>query len=384
MKIGVVKETFPGERRVALVPAAVTPLKAAGMEVVVEAGAGEAAGFLDQAYREKGAEVAATRAAVFAAADLIAQVRTLGSNVEAGMSDLGMMRSGQSILGFSDPLTSTAAVQQLAARGVMLWSMELIPRITRAQSMDALSSMACIAGYKAVLLAAEALPKIFPMMMTAAGTISPAKVFIMGTGVAGLQAIGSARRMGAVVSATDVRAAAKEQVQSLGAKFVESSVDSGKAEGTGGYAKALDEDAARRQREAMAKVVAESDVIITTAAVPGRKAPTLLTTAMVDAMMPGSVIVDLAAERGGNCELTRAGETVVHKGITILGPLNLPATVPFHASQMYSKNVQTLLLHLVKDGQLKIDTADEITSETLVTKDGQIVNAKVRALTGTT
>jgi len=261
--------------------------------------------------------------------------------------------------------------------------MELIPRITRAQSMDALSSMACIAGYKAVLLAAETLPKIFPMMMTAAGTISPAKVFIMGTGVAGLQAIGSARRMGAVVSATDVRAAAKEQVQSLGAKFVESSVDSGKAEGSGGYAKALDEDAAKRQREAMTKVVAESDVIITTAAVPGRKAPTLLTTAMVDAMMPGSVIVDLAAERGGNCELTRAGETVVHKGVTILGPLNLPASVPFHASQMYSKNVQTLLLHLVKDGQLKIDTADEITSETLVTKDGQIVNAKVRQLAGT-
>ncbi|HEX4131925.1 MAG TPA: Re/Si-specific NAD(P)(+) transhydrogenase subunit alpha [Pirellulales bacterium] len=380
MKIGVVNETFPGETRVALIPASLAALGKAGMQLLVETGAGSRAGFADSAYAEKGAQVLASRAEVFAAADLVAQVRSLGANLTAGITDLGLMRSGQAIVGFCDPLSEPAAAQQVAATGAMLLSMELVPRITRAQSMDALSSMATVAGYKAVLLGAEALPKMFPMLMTAAGTLSPAKVFVMGTGVAGLQAIAMARRLGAVVSATDVRAAAKEQVQSLGAKFVESSVDTTKTEGSGGYAKALDEDAARRQREALAQAVAESDVVVTTAAVPGRKAPILLTTAMVEAMAPGSVVVDLAAERGGNCELTRAGQTISHHGVTILGPMNLPATVPSHASQLYAKNVATLLLHLVKNGQLTIDTADEITREILVTRDGQMVHPRVKEI----
>ncbi|HWA98480.1 MAG TPA: Re/Si-specific NAD(P)(+) transhydrogenase subunit alpha [Pirellulales bacterium] len=382
MKIGVVRETFAGERRVALVPISVAPLLKAGMQVVLESGAGEAAGFPDDVYRRQGAEVLASRAEVFSNAQLIAQVRALGANLEAGLADLGLIRPGQTIIGFADPLGNPSAAQQIAASGATLLAMELIPRITRAQSMDALSSMATVAGYKAVLLAAEALPKMFPMLMTAAGTLSPAKAFIMGTGVAGLQAIAMARRLGAVVSATDVRSAAKEQVQSLGAKFVESSVDSGKAEGTGGYAKSLDEDASRRQREALKQAVAESDVIITTAAVPGRKSPILLTTEMVECMAPGAVIVDLAAERGGNCELTRADQTVVHRGVTILGPTNLASTVPTHASQLYAKNVLNLLLHLFKNGELRIDTADEITRETLVTRDGQVVHPRLREAMG--
>ncbi|HEX3870164.1 MAG TPA: Re/Si-specific NAD(P)(+) transhydrogenase subunit alpha [Pirellulales bacterium] len=378
MKIGVVKESFPGERRVALIPGALPALAKAGMQAVLEAGAGVEAGFPDDAYRDKGAQVVASRAEVFATADAIVQVRALGSNLEAGLADLGLVRRGQAIIGFCDPLSSPGAAQQLAAQGATVWSMELIPRITRAQSMDALSSMATIAGYKVVLMAAEALPKMFPMMMTAAGTITPAKVLVVGAGVAGLQAIASSRRLGAVVEAYDVRPAVKEQIQSLGAKFLEIKLDTAAAQGEGGYAKEQDEGFIRKQREMMTQAVAGTDVVITTAAVPGKKSPILVTTEMVEAMLPGSVIVDLAAERGGNCQLTRPNETVVHRGVTILGPTNLPATVPYHASQMYSKNVTTLLAHLVKNGEFQIDMEDEITRETLVARDGEIVHARVR------
>lgn len=380
MKVGVVKESFPGENRVALVPASLGPLKKAGLEVIVEAGAGQNAGYTDDAYRERGAAVQADRAAVFAAADCLLQVRSLGANLEAGITDLGLLRDGQVVIGFCDPLTSPAAAQQTAARGVSLFSMELIPRITRAQSMDALSSMATVAGYKAVLLAASALPKMFPMLMTAAGTISPAKVLVLGAGVAGLQAIASARRLGAVVEAYDVRPVVKEQVESLGARFLDLPLETAGAEDTGGYARQLDESFYRRQRELLLKAVAVNDVVITTAAVPGKKAPVLVTAEMVQAMAPGSVIVDLAAERGGNCELTQPAKTIVAHGVTIMGPDNLPTTVPFHASQMYARNVSTLLLHLVKDGRFQFNLDDEITRETLVCRDGQVVHPRVREL----
>lgn len=383
MKVGVVRESLPGERRVALIPDSVTPLAKAGLAVVVERGAGLAAGFSDEAYQAKGATLLDSRADVFAAADIVVQVRCLGANLEAGITDLGLMRKDQVLIGFADPLGSPAAAQQIAARGTTLLAMELIPRISRAQSMDALSSMATIAGYKAVLLAAETLPKMFPMLITAAGTLSPAKVFIVGAGVAGLQAIASARRMGAVVEAYDVRTVVKEQVLSLGAKFLDLPLDAGASQDQGGYAKQLDEGFYRRQRELMLKAMAGNDVIITTAAVPGRKAPTLVTAEMVQAMAPGAVIVDLAAERGGNCELTVPGETVVRHGVTILGPTNLPATVPTHASQMYARNVTTLLVYLVKAGKLTLDVEDEIVRETLVTFEGDVLHPKVREILGT-
>ncbi len=375
MKIGVVKETFPGERRVALVPGVLASLKKAGLEVLLEPGAGLAAGFPDGDYQDKGATLAADRAQVFRDSDILLQVRTLGANLEAGRTDLPSLRSGQTVIGFAEPLLEAGAARELAGCGVNLLSMELIPRITRAQSMDALSSMASIAGYKAVLLAADTLPKMFPMMMTAAGTIAAAKVFIIGAGVAGLQAIATARRLGSVVQAYDVRPAVKEQVMSLGAKFVE--MELGTAEGTGGYAKAMDEEFYRKQRELMGRVVAEVDVVITTAAVPGRKSPILVTTEMVRNMKPGSVVVDLAAERGGNCEATRPGETVLVGEAKVLGPTNLPAAVPFHASQMYAKNITTFLLHMVKDGQLQLNVDDEIVRETLVCREGAVVHPRV-------
>jgi NAD(P) transhydrogenase subunit alpha len=382
MKIGVLKETFPGERRVALVPSLIPTLLKASHIVVVETGAGVAAGFPDSQYIEKGAKIA-PRDEVFDS-DLLLHVRALGANPEAGRAELERFDQGKILMAMCEPLSQPNLVREFADSGATLFSLELMPRITRAQSMDVLSSMATVAGYRAVLLAATALPKMFPMMTTAAGTITPAKVFVMGAGVAGLQAIASARRMGAMVSATDVRSAVKEQVQSLGAKFVESSVDSGKAEGAGGYAKALDEEAYQKQREALTKVVAESDVIITTAAIPGKKAPILVTAEMVGHMQPGSVIVDLAAERGGNCELTKPGETVVTDGgVTILGPANLPSEVPYHASQMFAKNVVTFLQHLVDLGlPNKVDSQDEITRDTLLCRDGEVVQPRIRDLLG--
>ena len=377
MIVGVPKETFPGERRVALVPTALRPLIKAGLEVIVETGAGADAGYPDSAYADKGAKIASSRDEVFGA-DIVVQVRGYGANPEEGKADVERLRRGQIVIGTFEPLTSIPAAKEVAAKGATLFAMELIPRITRAQSMDVLSSMATIAGYKAVLLGANHLPKMFPMMMTAAGTISPAKVFVVGAGVAGLQAIASAKRQGAIVEAYDVRPAVKEQIESLGGKFLELELEAGDAEDKGGYAKAMGEEFYRKQREMMTKVVAENDVVITTAAVPGKKAPILITAEMVRGMMPGSVIVDLAAERGGNCELTRAGETVVENGVTIIGPLNIPTTLPFHASQMYAKNVATFLAHLVKDGKVELNMEDEITRDTMVCRDGELVNPAMR------
>ncbi len=379
MIVAAAKETFPGERRVALVPVSVPPLVKAGWEVRVENGAGEAAGFTDSQYADKGATIV-SRTEAFAA-DCLVQVRSLGANPTAGQQDLPLLRSGQVVIGMCDPLGEPESVQALATAGVTMFALELVPRISRAQSMDVLSSQATVAGYRAVLLAATTLPKMFPMMTTAAGTITPAKVFVIGAGVAGLQAIASSRRLGAVVSAYDVRPVVKEQVQSLGAKFVELKLASG-GEAAGGYAKAMDEEFYRKQREMMLEVVAGHDVVITTAAVPGKKAPTLVTAEMVAGMAPGSVVVDVAAERGGNCELTRPGETVVEHGVTILGPANLPSDVPYHASQMYAKNVTTLLALLVKDGQWNLDTSDEIIRDTLVAKGGEVTNEKIRELLG--
>ena len=380
MIVGVPTETFPGERRVATIPAVVPVLAKVGLDVLLEAGAGVSAGFLDTAYADKGARIAGSRAQLFAEADVILQVRALGANLVAGREDLALLRPGQTVIGFSEPLGEPHAARDLAARGVTAFSMELIPRITRAQSMDALSSMATIAGYKAVLLAAGTLPRMFPMMMTAAGTIAPARVFIVGAGVAGLQAIASARRLGAKVEAYDVRPAVKEQVQSLGAAFLDLPLDTDESEDQGGYAKAQDERFYARQREMMTRVVAGSNVVVTTALIPGRPAPVLVTDEMVAGMPQGAVVVDLAAERGGNVEPSRQDETVVAHGVTILGPTNLPATVPYHASQMYAKNVSTLLLHLVDDGALKIDLADEITRGTLVSRGGEVVHPRVRDL----
>jgi len=377
MIVGVVKETFPGETRVALVPASVQQLVRADLEVLVEPGAGTAAGYEDASYTDKGATLAADRADVWRRADVVVQVRALGANPEAGKTDLERMRPGQTVIATCEPLTEHDATRAVAATGATLFSMEMMPRITRAQSMDILSSMATIAGYKAVLLGADALPKLFPMMMTAAGTLAAARVFVVGAGVAGLQAIASARRLGAVVHAYDVRPVVREQVESLGGKFVELELSTDTAEDAGGYAKELGEDFYAKQREMMLSVVAESDVVITTAAIPGKKAPILVTREMVEGMHRGSVVVDLAAERGGNCELTKPGERVDHNGVTILGPLNIPADVPYHASQMYSKNVATFLLHLVKDGELVVDLEDEITNGTLITRDGAVVHERV-------
>ena len=379
MIVAVPRESAPGEKRVALIPAMVPLLIKAGLEVLVQSGAGQAAGFSDEQYLQKGAKVAPSREDAFAA-DLLLQVRTAGANPRAGAEDLKRVRPGQMVVGMCDPLGEPQTAQQWAASGATLFALELLPRITRAQGMDVLSSMATVAGYRAVLLAATTLPKMFPMLMTAAGTITPAKVFIVGAGVAGLQAIATARRLGAVVSAYDVRPAVKEQVQSLGARFVEMELEAGDAEDKGGYARQMDEEFYRRQREMMARVLAETDVVITTAAVPGKKAQVLITAEMVAGMAPGSVIVDLAAERGGNCELTTPGETAVEHGVTILGPLGLASEVPHHASQMYSKNITTFLLHLVKDGQVKLDTEDEIVAGTLVARDGKVVHPAVAGL----
>jgi NAD(P) transhydrogenase subunit alpha len=378
MRVGVPRETFPTESRIAVIPAGVAVLIKSGLQVSVEQGAGAAAGFPDEAFRAHGADIV-SRAALFASADILLTVR-------AAPPDRAV-RPGQVLIGFADPLGAPGVIRQAAGTGATLLSMELMPRITRAQSMDALSSMATIAGYKAVLLAANALPRMFPMMMTAAGTISPARVFVIGAGVAGLQAIASARRLGAKVEAYDVRPAVKEQVQSLGARFVELPLESAGAEDRGGYAKAQDESFYRRQREMMLKVVEGSDVVITTALIPGKRAPILVTTEMVEAMQPGSVVVDLAAERGGNCELTKPDETVIHGGVTILGPSNPPALVPYHASQMYSKNIITFLQHLLgKEGaardSLSLNTDDEITRETLLTRDGAVVHPRVLELLG--
>ncbi|MHB1558902.1 MAG: NAD(P) transhydrogenase subunit alpha [Isosphaeraceae bacterium] len=381
MIVGVPRESFPGEQRVALVPGVIPNLTKAGFETVIEAGAGVAAGYPDTDFTAKGARIAATRAEVFATADLIVQVLSYGSNDRTGRDDLPLLRVGQTLVGFQRPLGSFETIRELAERGVTSFSVELMPRTTRAQSMDALSSMGTVAGYKAAVLAAERLPRMFPMLTTAAGTITPARVLVIGAGVAGLQAIATAKRLGAVVSAYDMRPAAKEQVQSLGGRFVELPIEAKDAQDARGYGRAQDETFYQRQRELLGRVVGESDVVITAAVIPGKKPPVLVTADMVARMAPGSVIVDLAAERGGNCELTRAEEVVTTSGVTIIGLINLAGTVPYHASQMYARNITAFLLHLVKDGKIRADAAtiaeDEIVRETLLTHDGRVVNARV-------
>lgn len=363
MKVGVPKETMAGERRVALVPDAIAKLVKDGHTVVVEAGAGVAAGFPDDAYRTAGATLGEAWSA-----DVVCKVQ------KPSPAEVAKLREGAALIGVLQAATSADVLQLLAKRRTTAFSLELLPRITRAQPMDVLSSQATVAGYKAVLLAAETVPKFFPMLVTAAGTLPPARVLILGAGVAGLQAIATARRLGAIVSAFDVRPAVKEQVESLGAKFLvmEQQVE---AEGTGGYAKELSEDQHRRELEFLARGVKDADVVISTAAIPGKRAPILVTRAAVDGMRPGSVIVDLAAETGGNCELTQAGKTVDHQGVTILGPVNLPATLPLHASQMYARNVTSFLGHVVKDGTLQLDFADEITKGACVAHDGKVLRS---------
>ena len=382
MKIAVPTETFPQERRVALVPDSITALGKQGHTVSIQAGAGEQAGYPDDAYQAKGATITADRAELFRSCDVILQIRGLGSNVEAGPSDLELMRADQVVIGCFDPLSNPESARTLAERRVTAFSMELVPRITRAQSMDVLSSMATIAGYKAVLMAANTVPRMFPMFMTAAGTITAAHVFVIGAGVAGLQAIATARRLGAVVRAYDVRPAVKEQIESLGARFVEMELESGGAEDKGGYARDMGEDFIRKQRELMAKVVAECHVTVTTAAIPGKKSPVLITADMVKGMMPGSVIIDLAAERGGNCELTRMDETVVEHGVTIMGPSNLPSSVPYHASQMYARNLVTFMKEITKEGEPAIDLENEVHRDTLLTRSGEIISPRVLSLLG--
>ncbi|MXZ74071.1 MAG: Re/Si-specific NAD(P)(+) transhydrogenase subunit alpha [Gemmatimonadetes bacterium] len=380
MTIGVPTETSPGERRVSIVPAGVGALVRAGCAVRVSAGAGREAGIADADYEEAGALVVPDRGSVFSEADAIVQVRGGGANPDSGMADVELLREGQVLIGFLEPLSASAEIQALADRRATACAMELIPRTSRAQSMDALSSQANIGGYRAALMAAEYLPKLFPMMMTAAGTITPAHVFVVGVGVAGLQAISTCKRLGAVIQAYDVRPAVKEQVQSVGARFVELELDTAESEGSGGYAQAMDEQFYAKQREMMARVVSENDVVITTAAVPGKPAPVLVTEDMVKSMNPGSVVIDLAAERGGNCEITEPGKTVVKHGVTLVGELNLPSTVPFHASQMYSNNIVNFLKLMINDGALDATVDDDIVQGATVTRDGEIVNELVRSV----
>lgn len=379
MIVGIPRENAPGERRVALVPSLVPSLLKSGHEILVETGAGVEAGYPDEDFADRGARILTERSAVFSGADVVFMVRGPGAD------DIELVRPGQVLIGFMGALDDPMSAETLAGKGVTAFSLELVPRITRAQSMDALSSMANLAGYKSVLLAADALPKIFPMMITAAGSMSPARVFVVGAGVAGLQACATAKRLGAVVSAYDVRPVVKEQVESVGARFVEFDLDAGESEDAGGYAKDKGEEFYHRQQEEMRRVVAENDVVITTAAVPGKKAPVLITEKMVQGMSPGAVIVDVAAERGGNCELTVPGKTVIKNGVKILGPVNLPAMLPYHASQMLGKNITTLFSHLIgSEGRIDTASEDEILKGTLLCTGGEVVHPVVRGILGNT
>jgi H+-translocating NAD(P) transhydrogenase subunit alpha len=365
MIIGVPKEAFPGERRVALVPELVSKFGKAGLEVIVQRGAGTAAGFLDPSYALQGARLVPD---VFDEADILLTVQP------PTVDEIGKLKQGSTLIGFLQPHTNASGIQALVARNVTAFAMELMPRIARAQPMDALSAMSTISGYKAVLIAASRLPKFFPLLMTAAGTIAPAHVFIIGAGVAGLQAIGTARRLGAVVEAYDTRPAVKEQVESLGARFVDLGLETKGAEDKSGYATAQSEEFYRQQQQRMATSLSAADVVITTALVPGQRAPVLITEKMVQGMRPGSVIVDLAAEQGGNCALTQPGEEIVRHGVAIMGPTNLPSTVPFHASQMYARTVMSFLTHLLKDGRVHLDLDDELTRGPLVTHRGEVLH----------
>ena len=380
LRIGVVRETFPGEDRVALVPASVATLCKKGLAVTIESSAGAAAGFPDEAYEKVGASIGSDRGDVISQSDVLLQVRMAGANPDHCETDLQSCRDGQTVIATAEPLAEASRLQPYADRQLTSFALELLPRITRAQSMDILSSMATIAGYKAVLIAADALPRMFPMMMTAAGTLTPAKVLVIGAGVAGLQAIATAKRLGAVVYGYDIRPAVREQVESLGGRFVELDLKTETSEQSGGYAKQMGEEFYRRQRELMTEVISDCHAVITTAAIPGKKAPTLVTREMAEAMAPGSVIVDLAAERGGNCEVTVAAETIDHQGVKVCGPVNLPAALPYHASEMFSRNVTTFLFNLIEDGQLNFNLEDEIIRDTMVTHGGDIVNPRVREI----
>jgi NAD(P) transhydrogenase subunit alpha len=380
MQVAVLKENSPGERRVALVPASVPGLVKLGLDVLVESGAGEAAGFTDAAYVEAGAGIG-TREDAFAA-DCVLAVRTGGACGEGWASDRDRLRPGLVLIGLCDPLGTVEACREAADRGATLFALEMVPRITRAQAMDVLSSQANIAGYRAVLLAAATIPRILPMMTTAAGTITPAKVLVLGAGVAGLQAIATAKRLGAQVTGYDVRPAVKEQVQSLGARFLELPLETESSEGAGGYAKAMGEAFYAKQRELLGKAVADSDVVICTALVPGQKAPVLVTRDMLGRMRHGSVVVDMAAERGGNCEGSVPDGVTVIDGVTILGPTNLPAEVAHHTSQLYARNIVTFLTHLVKQGLPNLPEDDEISRDTLVATGGQLIHPRVRERAG--
>ncbi|MEW4451830.1 NAD(P) transhydrogenase subunit alpha [Bremerella sp. JC817] len=380
MNVAVVRENFPGELRVALVPASVPALVKAGATVLVEKGAGISAGFLDQHYVDKGARLIESRAEAFDQGDVVFQVRTYGENPDAGRADLDLIKPGQIVVGMSDPLGNLPAIQEFANKQAKLFALELIPRITRAQSMDVLSSQATIAGYRSVLLAAIHLPKMYPMLMTAAGTLSPAKVFVIGAGVAGLQAIATAKRLGAVVTAYDVRPDAKEQIESLGAKSVQLDLQSEGSQDKGGYAKDLGDEFYKKQREFMGEICSTNDVVITTAAIPGRKSPLLITTEGIKRMAPGSVAIDLAAQRGGNIEASEPDQTIHLEGITILGPTNLASEIPNHASQMYSHNITKFLLNMVKENALNLNLSDEIVAGTLATSDGEVVHPRLREM----
>ena len=383
MLLGIPSEIKTGERRVALAPSNVRSLADKGVEILFQSGAGVSAGYPDTDYADAGATLVDARERIFAEADIILQVQSFGANNENSDSDLKLLRHGQLVIGMMDPLASPQAAQSVAATGASAIALELVPRISRAQSMDVLSSMATLSGYKSVLMGASASPRIFPMLMTAAGTLQPARVLIMGVGVAGLQACATAKRLGAVVEAYDVRPAAREQIISVGAKPVELDLDTGESEGEGGYAKAQGDDFLRRQREQMTAVVAEQDIIITTAAIPGAKSPILVTEDMVKAMKPGAVIVDLAAERGGNCDLTQQGKTITAHGVTIIGPENVPSELAYHASQMYGKNMQTLLeLILDEGGDLQLNFDDEIVAGTVVAHEGDVPHTYMRKLLG--
>ena len=380
MKVGVPKEVRPNERRVALVPESVNKLTTAGIDVLVQAGAGESAHFLDEAYKTAGATIVPDAQTVFESADVVVKVQRPASNEGLAKPEVEMMRSGAVLIAFLQPLYYPELAKELAERGITSFSMDAIPRIARAQSMDALSSMSSIAGYKAAIIAAESLGIYLPMMVTAAGTTPPAKGLVLGAGVAGLQAIATARRLGAVMQAFDVRPAVKEQVESLGATFIEEAIHADETEDAGGYAKQLNQEAQQLERDLIHRHAKEADFVITTALIPGKEAPVLITKEMVQDMHPGAVIVDMAAEAGGNCELTKPGETIVEHGVTIHGPLDLPSSVPVHSSQMYSRNMLTLLQHLIADGEMHFDWEDAITKDCCITYDGQVVHEPTLAL----
>jgi NAD(P) transhydrogenase subunit alpha len=380
MKLGVPKESGKGERRVAIVPAVVPQLVKMGCEVLVERGAGAAAGLVDSAYEAKGAQLVDRDAAL--GAEIVAQVRMVTDATEEQEVLRSRMHAGQTVLAMCDPLGHPQGVQEFAATGATLFALEMIPRTTRAQSMDVLSSMASLAGYRAVLLAALELPQMFPLMMTAAGTISPAKVLIIGAGVAGLQAIATAKRLGAVVQAYDVRPAVREQIESLGGRFVELPLETGEAEDKGGYAKALGEEFYEKQRALLADVIADCDVVVSTAAIPGKTSPLLITEEAVQRMRPGSVIIDLAAERGGNCRLSQPDAKVVEHGVSILGPTNLPSDMAYDASQMFARNITNFLTIAIRDGELRINRDDEIINGTLVAYQGEVCHPQIRELLG--